>query len=75
MDEMAQKEKVEVESVPKKLIYLVLPYYEGAEEIKNKLVQLIETSFPCVNLRLMFKANNTIQNFFSYKDKIDKDPT
>jgi hypothetical protein len=21
----------------------------------------------------MFKANNTIQNFFSYKDKIDKD--
>jgi hypothetical protein len=73
MDEMAQKEKVEVESVPKKLIYLVLPYYEGAEEIKNKLVQLIETSFPCVNLRLMFKANNTIQNFFSYKDKIDKD--
>jgi hypothetical protein len=35
MDEMAEKEKVEVESVPKKLIYLVLPYYEGAEEIKN----------------------------------------
>ncbi len=70
---MAQKEKVEVESVPKKLIYLVLPYFEGAEEIKNKLVQLIEKNFPCVNLRLMFKANNTNQNFFSYKDKINKD--
>ncbi len=56
MDEVDLKEKVEVELVPKKLIYLVLPYYEGAEEIKNKLFQLIETNFPCVNLRLMFQS-------------------
>ena len=73
MDESLNKEKVEIETVPKKLIYLVLPYFEGAEEIKNKLVHLIESSFPCVNLKLMFKSHNTIQNFFTYKDKIDQD--
>ena len=41
--------------------------------MKNKLVKLIESSFPCVNLRLMFKSHSTIQNFFTYKDKIDQD--
>ncbi len=34
---------------------------------------LVESNFPCVNLRLMFKSHSTIQNFFSYKDKIDRD--
>ena len=52
---------------------IVLPYYAGAEDMKNKLVKLIESSFPCVNLRLMFKSHSTIQNFFTYKDKIDQD--
>ena len=38
-----------------------------------KFVHLVESSFPCVNLRLMFKSHSTIQNFFTYKDKIDVD--
>ena len=73
MDENSNNEKVEMDIVPKNLIYLVLPYYAGAEEMKNKLVKLIENSFPCVNLRLMFKSHSTIQNFFTYKEKIDQD--
>ena len=41
--------------------------------MKNKLIKLIENSFPCVNLRLMFKSHSKIQNFFAFKVKIDQD--
>ena len=55
------KEHPDLKTQPKRVGYLVLPYYNGAEDLKKKIKDLIRTSFPEVDFRLMFKAHDTLE--------------
>ena len=57
---------------PKRVVYLVLPYYNGAEDLKKKITDLVRDSFPEVDFRLMFKAHDTLGRHFNHKDKTQK---
>jgi hypothetical protein len=59
--------------VPKKKVFLVLPYYKGADSVKKEITNLVQSSFPQVDLRFAFKSHSTISRNFSFKDGIDKD--
>jgi len=60
-------------TIPKRIVYLVLPYYNGAEELKKRMTELVKRSYPDINFRLMFKAHDTIGHHFNHKDKTEKD--
>jgi hypothetical protein len=59
--------------VPKKKVFLVLPYYKGADNAKKEIMNLVQSSFPQVDFRFAFKSHSTISRNFSFKDSIDKD--
>jgi hypothetical protein len=59
--------------VPKKKVFLVLPYYKGADNAKKEIMNLVQISFPQVDFRFAFKSHSTISRNFSFKDSIDKD--
>jgi hypothetical protein len=59
--------------VPKKKVFLVLPYYRGADEIKNETTNFVQKSFPQVDFQFAFKSHSTIARSFSFKDPVDKD--
>jgi hypothetical protein len=59
--------------VPKKKVFLVLPYYKGADNAKKEIVNLVQSSFPQVDFRFAFKSHSTISRNFSFKDSVDKD--
>jgi hypothetical protein len=59
--------------VPKKKVFLVLPYYKGADNVKKEITNFVQSSFPQVDFRFAFKAHLTISRNFSFKDRIDKD--
>jgi hypothetical protein len=58
--------------VPKKKVFLVLPYYRGAEDIKKEITKLVQNSFPQVDFRFAFKSHSTLARSFSFKDQVDK---
>jgi hypothetical protein len=58
--------------IPKRIVYLVLPYYNGAEDLKKRLTDLVRQSFPDIDFRLMFKAHDTLGRHFNHKDRTEK---
>lgn len=58
-------------TVPCKPIYFNIPYL-GSQSIilKRKLKKLVTKFYPQLNCQVYFKNNNTIQNYFPYKDKL-----
>ena len=67
----AEKQVVELAQKPK--VYLVLPYFTGADDLKRRITDLVHDSFPQVDFRLMFKAHDTLGNHFNFKDKTSKE--
>lgn len=59
--------------VPKKKVFLVLPYYKGADNVKKEITDLVQNSFPQVDFRFAFKSHSTLARSFSFKDNVDKD--
>jgi hypothetical protein len=54
----------------KKIMFLSLPYFGNfAEDFKLRFTNTVKTSFPKVDLKIVFKAPKTIGNLFSFKDK------
>ena len=54
--------------------YIVLPFSNyKAEKFETRLTMLVNETFPQVELRVAFRAPNTIGNMFPYKDNV-KDP-
>ena len=43
--------------MPKKQVFLVLPYYKGADEIKSQLTKYVQQNYPAVDFRFAFKAH------------------
>ena len=58
--------------VPKKKVFLVLPYYKGADEIKSQLTKYVEQNYLAVDFRFAFKAHSTLSRCLSFKDKINQ---
>ena len=57
---------------PKRVVYLVLPSYNDAEDLKKRITDLIRYFFPEDNFRLMFKAHDTFGHHFNHIDKNQK---
>jgi len=55
--------------VTKKQVFLVLPYYRGAYDVKNQLTNYVQKWFPSVDFRFAFKSHSTLSRSFSFKDK------
>jgi hypothetical protein len=68
-------EKQVVELAQKPIVYLVLPYFNGADDLKKRICESVHDSFPQVDFRLMFKAHDTLGNHFNFKDKTSKEMT
>ena len=67
----AEKQIVELAQKPK--VYLVLPYFTDADDLKRRITDLVRYSFPQVDFRLMFKAYDTLGDHFNFKDKTSKE--
>ena len=57
--------------VTKKQVFLVLPYYRGADDVKNQLKYYVQKCFPSVDFRFALKSPSTLSRSFSFKDKIE----
>jgi hypothetical protein len=55
-----------------RVVFLVLSYYNSAEDLKKKITDLIRASFPDVDFRLMFKSHYTLGRYFNHKVKTQK---
>jgi hypothetical protein len=47
-------------------LFLVLPYYKGADEIKSQLTKYVD-------FRFALNAHSTLSRCFGFKEKIDQD--
>ena len=65
--------KVEVFTVPKRDINILLPFLGTTSlKIRTQLQELFKRQFPQYELRIIFKAGVRFRNLFHFKDKIPK---
>jgi hypothetical protein len=57
--------------VPKKQVFLVLPYYKGADDVKSQLTNYVQKCFPAVDFRFAFKSHSNLSRSFGFKDKVE----
>ena len=66
--------KIEIPTVPKKDIFIVLPYVGKISlQVRSKLNKYFKTFYPCLKLKLSFKTTHRVKNFFQFKDRIPTD--
>ena len=65
--------KISVQTVPKKDVYIKLPYLgKTSFNIRTKLRRIFSEKLPQCNLKVVFTSSCRIQNFFNFKDQIPK---
>ena len=65
--------KVEVCTVPKREINILLPFLGITSlDIRTKLQDLFRRKFPQCNLRIIFKASVRLRSLFRFKDRVPK---
>ena len=58
-------------TVPKKQLYLVLPYIgKMSALVKSGLPRSLHKRLPFCNVRIVFKTSNRLRNYFSFKDVV-----
>ena len=58
-------------TVQRALLYLTIPYHgKHSYHFRNRLCKLLREFYPQVNLRVIFKINNTLGRYFKFKDRI-----
>ena len=58
-------------TVPKKQLYLVLPYMgKMSALVKSRLARSLYKRFPFCKVRVVFKTSNCLRNYFSSKDVV-----
>ena len=63
--------KVSQNTVPKKDIYIFLPYLGKLSlSARSTLEKTIRDILPCVNLKVIFSIKNRLSSTFTFKDKI-----
>ena len=60
-------------TVPKRVVYFCLPF-TGAHslQIRTKLIKLVSSCFPQIDLRVVLKPGKHLSTFFQFKDPIPK---
>ena len=65
--------KPSVVTVPKKQLYIVLPFLGKISAIvKSGLVKSLHKRLPFCKIRVVFKTTNRLKNYFSFKDTISE---
>ena len=61
-----------VHTVPKLDIYACFPFLDKTSnrKIHDEIQEIITKFYPQINLKIIFKNNNTISSFFNFKDRI-----
>ena len=62
--------KTIVPTVPKKIMYVSLPYVYSCMSLKRELVSALGELYPYVDFRFIFKNPYTIGSFFKFKDNL-----
>ena len=58
-------------TVPKKQLYLVLPYMgKMSALVKSGLARSLHKRLPFCKVRIVFKTSNRLRNYFSFKDVV-----
>ena len=57
-------------TVPKKIMYVSLPYINNSKLFKHELLSILNTLYPYVDFRLIFKNPFTIGKLFHFKDTL-----
>ena len=59
-------------TVPKKIIYLSIPYIgPKSETLKKNFHKYLSTNYPAINFRIILSNNFSIGSLFNFKDKVD----
>ena len=60
-------------TVPKKQLYLVLPYMgKMSALVKSGPARSLNKRLPFCNVRIIFKTSNRLRNYFSFKDVVSE---
>ena len=60
-------------TVPKKKMFLVLPYLGLQSKIAHKqIMSCINKFYGCIDLRVIFQSTRRIKSFFPYKDRLSR---
>ena len=60
-------------TVPKKKMFLLLPYLGLQSKIANKqIMSCINKFYGCIDLRVIFQSTRRIKSFFPYKDRLSR---
>ena len=57
-------------TAPKKLLYISLPFFSNASNLKRELTNLLSKLYPYAEFRFVFKNPLTIGSLFSFKDTL-----
>ena len=69
-------EKEIISTVPKKVIYLRFPYFGYvSENIRKKLLPLLNRKFGHIDFKIAFKPSNTIGGMFRHKEALSDEMT
>ena len=61
-----------VSTVPKKHIFILLPYLGlQSNQVSKRLKSCVYKFYSCVNLKIVFQSTRCIKSFISYKDRIN----
>ena len=64
------KPKVAIPNVPKKLMYVPLPYMKNSSSVQNELTLAFSKLYPYVKFHFIFKNPLTIGSLFRFKDTL-----
>ena len=62
--------KPQILTVPKKLLYISLPFSTKVESIKRELITVLNKLYPYVEFKFIFENPLTIGSLFSFKDSL-----
>ena len=67
------KPKEPITTVPKRDVFIVLPYLGlQSKFIPKQLKSCIYKFFGCINLKIIFRNTHCINSFFPYKDRLNR---
>ena len=64
------KPKFPIATVPKKVMYVSLPFLHNSSKLKRELTEILTQFYPYVDFRFVFKNPLTIGSLFHFKDTL-----
>ena len=68
-----KKDKITIFDVPKKVMYITLPFFgHQSEKLKKELDKSLSNLYPYINFNFILTNTSKIGSFFNYKDRLPK---